>query len=272
MTSFINKDTTIHQCNTGVYHLTESSATKTNKGMDSRFYTFLAVAIAAAVYYIDSNRANLPSHMLNHTAMWVEDLIPQEHATALNEIMREMAEFPSNVDADLKTGGFVARHEHIGEAEPIGEDGTCSHPFLVPDISRTKCILPQRIDIGRHFILTGGPDAIREPYEKMISRVSSFGRYMFQVRSRQSITYEVQLCPIFSRYGLVFLTAASLTSILPLLIMLIISTSTSTTASADVSAVSAVGGGPISSSRGAVCAGEVSDCRQSYLPARPAGP
>ena len=25
-----------------------------------------------------------------------------------------------------------------------------------------------------------GPDAIREPYEKMLSRVSSFGRYMFE--------------------------------------------------------------------------------------------
>lgn len=90
-----------------------------------------------------------------------------------------MKEFPSNVDADLKTGGFVARHEHIGEAEPIGEGGVCNHPFLVPNLDKTLCILPQRVDIGRHFVLTGGPDAIRENYNKMISRLTSFGRYMF---------------------------------------------------------------------------------------------
>ncbi|RYH32426.1 hypothetical protein EON65_00580 [archaeon] len=41
------------------------------------------------------------------------------------------------------------------------------------------CVFPTRIDIGRHFILTGGPDAIREPMEAMVSRVSSFARYLF---------------------------------------------------------------------------------------------
>jgi hypothetical protein len=29
--------------------------------------------------------------------------------------------------------------------------------------------------------MTGGPEAIREPYEKMISRVSSFARYLFNI-------------------------------------------------------------------------------------------
>lgn len=93
--------------------------------------------------------------------------------------MREMKYFPSNMD-DLRTIGFVPKHEHIGEAVPIGEDGSCAHKYLAPNINRTHCILPQRIDIGKHFITTGGPDAIREPFEKMISRVSSFGRYMFE--------------------------------------------------------------------------------------------
>jgi len=51
----------------------------------------------------------------------------------------------------------------------------------VPDLTREKCILPQRVDVGRHFVMTGGPEAIREPFEHMISRVSSFGRYMFNL-------------------------------------------------------------------------------------------
>jgi hypothetical protein len=102
----------------------------------------------------------------------------------LNGIIREMKDFPSNLDADTKTGGFTVRYEHIGEAEPINSDGTCSHPYLVPNLNRTLCILPQRVDVGRHFITYGGPNAIREPFDKMISRVSSFGRYMFQVVDR----------------------------------------------------------------------------------------
>ena len=132
-------------------------------------------------FFRNIRRAQLPSHLLNHTALWIPDFVPQEHFDSLNAIIRDMAEFPSNIDADLKTGGFVAQHEHIGEAEPIGEGGKCNHPFLVPNLDKTLCILPQRVDIGRHFVLTGGPDAIRESYEKMISRLTSFGRYMFNV-------------------------------------------------------------------------------------------
>jgi hypothetical protein len=110
---------------------------------------------------------------------WIDEFLSHGHFDSLNSIIRDMRDFPSNIDADLQTGGFVAKHEHIGEAEPIGEGGVCNHPFLVPNLAKTECILPQRVDIGRHFVLTGGPDAIREPYEKMISRLTSFGRYMF---------------------------------------------------------------------------------------------
>lgn len=122
-------------------------------------------------------RQTIPSHLLNHKAFWIEDFLTSNTTDDLNDFMRELAHFPSNID-DLKTIGFIPRHEHVGEAQPIEEGEICSHPFLVPNIDKTLCILPQRIDIGKHFITSGGPDAIREPYEKMISRVTSFGRYM----------------------------------------------------------------------------------------------
>lgn len=147
-------------------------------------WTALTVAIISFLiyYYLYTlPRAQIPSHLLNHPAEWIPNFIPQEDFDALNEIIREMKDYPSNLDADLKTGGFTVRYEHIGEAEPINPDGTCSHPYLVPNLNRTICILPQRVDIGRHFITYGGPNAIRETFDKMISRVSSFGRYLFQV-------------------------------------------------------------------------------------------
>jgi hypothetical protein len=96
-----------------------------------------------------------------------------------------MKSFPSNIAADLKTGGWKPKHRHIGEAEPIVKtvdaNGTtkysCSHDFMTPNPERTECYLPQRIDVGKHFIFTGGVDGQRESYQSSIQRVTSFGRY-----------------------------------------------------------------------------------------------
>ena len=65
------------------------------------------------------------------------------------------------------------------QAEPIGEDGLCEHPFLTPDNAKEKCVLPGRVDIGKHFVMTGGVNGLKEDYETMVSRLQSFGRYMF---------------------------------------------------------------------------------------------
>ncbi|CAK9088781.1 unnamed protein product [Durusdinium trenchii] len=127
-----------------------------------------------------------------------EALIDAESGRQLNAIMRQMGSdeplgpkrrdrrdgigYPTNVAADLKTGVKKVQHRHVGEAKPMEADGSCSHHLLVRDGNSSDCILPQRIDVGKHFIMTGGPEAIREPYEDMISRVSSFGRYLFNLQ------------------------------------------------------------------------------------------
>lgn len=63
----------------------------------------------------------------------------------------------------------------------MDSNGRCDDPYLVPSVNGKICVFPARVDIGRHFILTGGPDAIREPMAQMVSRVSSFSRYLFNV-------------------------------------------------------------------------------------------
>lgn len=151
------------------------------------FGSALVAALVAVVLY-RLPRIDIPQHMQNHKMSFIPDLISKQSHTELNALMRELAEYPSNIVADLITGGFVAEHEHVGEAQPIGDDGKCSHPFLVPNLNRTHCILAQRVDIGKHFVLTGGPDAIREPYNQMIDRLSSFGRYMFDIDKYPVIT------------------------------------------------------------------------------------
>eukprot|EP01127_Copromyxa_protea_P006386 TRINITY_DN1621_c0_g1_i2.p1 TRINITY_DN1621_c0_g1~~TRINITY_DN1621_c0_g1_i2.p1 ORF type:complete len:376 (+),score=59.96 TRINITY_DN1621_c0_g1_i2:536-1663(+) len=93
-------------------------------------------------------------------------------------MVKTMKDFPTN-NADLKF--YKTMHEHIGEAQPIGANNTCEHPFLVPSPDKTLCILPGRIDVARHYMRTGGVEGAKKSYNKLLSSVQSFGRYMFNV-------------------------------------------------------------------------------------------
>lgn len=121
-----------------------------NSALAGAFVSFVVIT-----YLQFMPRSNIPSHLLNLPALFIEELISPESFKDLNDLMREMKEFPSNMD-DLRSIGFTPMHEHIGEAVPIEADGSCSHKYLAPNINRTHCILPQRIDVGKHFITTGG--------------------------------------------------------------------------------------------------------------------
>lgn len=157
------------------------------------FVAFLAALISVLIFGVGRlfPRLDTPEHMLHQPAFAIPNLMSDEQFIALNDIIKEMKEFPSNIDADLKTGGFAPLHEHIGEAQQINDNGSCSHPMLVPNMNKTACILPQRIDIGSHFIMTGGPQAIREPFDVMISRLTSFGKYMFNVNDQYPIVNDL---------------------------------------------------------------------------------
>ena len=65
------------------------------------------------------------------------------------------------------------------QAQPIGANETCEHPYLTPNNARTQCVLPGRFDIGRHFLVRGGVEGLKESYDSMLARIQSFGRYMF---------------------------------------------------------------------------------------------
>ena len=133
---------------------------------------------------------------------------------------------------EMATATSLARESYVSLVHifrlPIHSIALKAH--IMGLIQGSDCILPQRIDVGKHFIMTGGPEvallasrnletlaatndagktwgwnlghweeekvekrclkhpyalfrachaeAIREPYEDMISRVSSFGRYL----------------------------------------------------------------------------------------------
>ena len=138
----------------------------------------LSAIVAGCLVVYNSSRANIPSHLANHPVRVIPNLIPNETAVELMDLMKEFGVFSSNVDQS-KAQGFIPKHEDIGESEVINADGTCSHKFLFPNVDKTRCHLPQRVDIGKHFIMTGGIDGTKELYKDLVDRVSSFGRYTF---------------------------------------------------------------------------------------------
>lgn len=114
--------------------------------------------------------------MTGHPVYFQNNFLSKDVAEGLRNLTKNMKTFPTNVN-DLKF--YTTKHEHIGEAINISKNGVCDHPFLVPSVQRTHCVLPGRIDIGKHWILSGGVNGIKESYASMISRVQSFGRYNF---------------------------------------------------------------------------------------------
>jgi hypothetical protein len=48
-------------------------------------------------------------------------------------------------------------------------------------MDRKSCVLPSRIDVGRHYITTGGFEGLKENLDDLTSRILSFGRYMFNL-------------------------------------------------------------------------------------------
>jgi hypothetical protein len=126
-------------------------------------------------------RNRLPEHLQGHPVFAQRDLISAPMGARLVDLVRRIGAsdgYPTNT-ADTKF--YETANEHVGEARPVNADGGCDHPYLIPNRNRTLCALAGRIDIGRHLILTGGARGLREKYEKIISRVQSFGAYHFDL-------------------------------------------------------------------------------------------
>ena len=137
-------------------------------------------AVLWAYFYATSAPppVDLPPHLLGNPCVHTPNLLTEEQADRLLAMTREVGEFQVNTRASVKSS---VTHEHVGEATPLNEKGACDHPLLVPNLKRTHCVLPGRVDIGRHFIKHGGPEALKEDYDTLVSRVQSFGRFVYNL-------------------------------------------------------------------------------------------
>ena len=140
------------------------------------------LAVAAAYLLIlcspSSSSSSLPAHLLAHPVRTFPALLSARTRAELMTLTRSLGELPGVTSAE---SGYAMTHEHIGEGleHAALPDGTCAHPFLVPSADGRLCILPGRIDVGRHYVATGGHEALREQHSQLLDRVQSFIRYIF---------------------------------------------------------------------------------------------
>ena len=137
----------------------------------------MAFAMAMAEWCVPSRALKVPAHMLQ-SSFFEKDLLTTASASALLKLVKRMKDFPTNIN-DVQF--YTTEREHIGEGTPLAPNESCTDPFKVPNANRSMCVLPGRIDVGRHYVLTGGVQAAREPFEWLVSRVQSFGRYTFDL-------------------------------------------------------------------------------------------
>ena len=206
----------------------------------------LAVVVLAAFVQVlvsFDRSGRIPDRMIGNPVAVVPEIISESAALSLRALVKTMGRegYATNIN-DLDS--YTTTNEHVGEARPIGADGRCDHPFLVPSQDGTLCVLAGRsafilfinfvypgrvaefstnlmlycnyfsVDIGRHFIISGGVDGLRESYETLISRTLSFGKYMFNLtkypeaaalfESPQFIAAAKKVCPPAKQVRIVF--------------------------------------------------------------------
>lgn len=139
----------------------------------------VAALLAVSLYAMRGpSSSRIPPHLLGHPVHYYPDLLSPATRAALMNLTRALGSLPGVTSAEAS---YTMTHEHIGEGRdhPVGPDGACAHAFLAPSSDGRSCILPGRIDVGKHYIATGGTEALREQHAQLLNRVQSFIKYIF---------------------------------------------------------------------------------------------
>jgi hypothetical protein len=133
----------------------------------------ILVAMAAAMYRLQTPaRPNVPLRPTPFEYHYMSNVFANETLAELDALMAAQSVF------ETAAQDLTASVDNIGEALPINDPG-CDNPMLSADGNFSRCLLPSRIDIARHYLSTGGPDNFQERYESMVPRLLSFIGYMF---------------------------------------------------------------------------------------------
>jgi hypothetical protein len=111
--------------------------------------------------------------LVNFEHHYISDVFSPEALRSLQQLVESRGVFKTTVDDQ------TSLVEHIGEAVPVGHPD-CDHPLMVHGgKNHSLCLLPARVDVGRHHLMYGGRYGAKESYPRLVSRMLSFITYIF---------------------------------------------------------------------------------------------
>ena len=153
------------------------------------FFTksFFAALLMALLAVNRLPRSAIPPHLTGHTLIDLQGFLSPETVEDLLAFTRELGVIPS---AAREYDSYAVTRDHIGEAVPYDKAlGKCPGDFLMTDANLSRCIFPGRIDVGRHFIASGGSaEGLKERYETLLGRVQPFQRLIFNYKDYPTTT------------------------------------------------------------------------------------
>ncbi len=154
-----------------------SSPLKSSKLVE--FCAWTVVLVALALGGLESNRrsyaARLPANETN-THQVLTNIWTPEELRKIRIGLQKLGATEGIKNGDSYGYGRWPLTEHIGEAEPLGEDGRCANRYLVPNQRQPadKCILHHRMDVGLNYVMTGGRAELNNDPELLATRSSVF--------------------------------------------------------------------------------------------------
>jgi len=131
----------------------------------------LFIGLAALVTFVALPRDMHDNAWKVHPAKTIDRVwTPQEEQALLQAVRQHRVYRCSTKDS-------TPLQEDIGEAHDLIPGVGCPHPLMQPNRNDTKCIFAPRMDIGRHYIATGGRRALKEPYQRLVNRLLSFSHF-----------------------------------------------------------------------------------------------
>lgn len=134
--------------------------------------------IAIFIAYRYSQPSSPPLDPPHRYSVLNDFLSPKQHQKMM-KMFEELGEFPA-AKQDWTSTKWVS----IDEDYDPDSDGQCSKPYTMLNQDTGKCQFPNRIDIAKHFIETGGYNGWKESYQKMIYRLNPFINYQFDAYKR----------------------------------------------------------------------------------------
>eukprot|EP00759_Apiculatamorpha_spiralis_P054425 PhF_6_TR6933/c0_g1_i1/m.10148 len=129
-------------------------------------------------------RNPIPPHLMGHTLVDKTNFLSE----AIVDELLQATRLASPIYSTTKEPEvFQTIEDNIGEATSVNENANgnsrCPHKLLTLDNTGKRCLLPGRIDVGLHYLKTGGVEAKKENVAKLTSRVQPFLHYILDYKS-----------------------------------------------------------------------------------------